>query len=184
MILVRSKEPVVIPPRPASPVSPGTFAVRCHVCARAGRLPLRLRAAIRTGDIICPSCRGHDRLVPTRPGPVGSNPVVRAVRCFTCGRRGRLTQRGRRQIRPQELLCPSCRSVSAPAPIPGVRPAGDGRFAVSCFACGRAGRLPLSARSTLRPEETLCPNCRTQSPRPQLPSTRWPSWSLDGIAVV
>ncbi|MHB8351349.1 MAG: hypothetical protein ACYDFT_01445 [Thermoplasmata archaeon] len=189
LFLVRSKDPS--PPtgdRPASRVGPPplTFAVRCSGCGRNGHLPARLRATIRAEDIICPNCRDRD---PTHaPGlrPAGRNaPRVIAIHCFSCHRRGRLTLRGSRRIRPELLICPSCRSVGPvgrPTAAPGRVPA-KGMFPVVCFACGRAGRLPVAVQTALRPEEVLCPTCRTKNPLP-LPLARWPSWSVDGAAVI
>lgn len=186
MILVRSKEPASGAGVARTAATPGTFAVRCSECGRAGRLPNRLRATIRTPDIVCPSCRTRRPALIPDPRIAGSEGTVTSlIHCFACGRRGRLTRHGSVRVRPQELLCPNCRSAG-PAGAPSALPrplSARSPFNVLCFACGRAGRLPVAVQMALRPEEVLCPTCRTRSPQFR-PTARWPSWSLDGTAVI
>jgi DNA-directed RNA polymerase subunit RPC12/RpoP len=59
MILARSKAEAGLAAAAATPARPvrSFFPVKCFVCGRAGRLPVRPEIPLRLEDVICPTCR-------------------------------------------------------------------------------------------------------------------------------
>jgi hypothetical protein len=72
MILARSKVEAGIAATAPLRGSRNFFAVKCFVCGRAGRLPVRPEIPLRLEDVICPTCRhsgAGDRPSGARPTP-------------------------------------------------------------------------------------------------------------------
>ncbi len=145
-----------MPPRPRPAVREGIFErpplgyspVHCFRCGRRGLVPSRSLLTRTTRDLICPTCR--DTSTPAPPGTIQRvvPPAPNAPR--PAGQKPLLG-------RPPLILVRSKELAQARAP------ALDGMVAVRCFKCGRAGKLPLQANTSLRPEDIICPTCR---PRP------------------
>jgi hypothetical protein len=76
MILARSKaEAGLAAPGPAARGARNFFPVKCFVCGRAGRLPVRPEIPLRLEDVICPTCRQSG--AGTRPA--GARPIPRVA---------------------------------------------------------------------------------------------------------
>jgi len=153
-------------PRPALPVpsipaamAPPTLPVlrRAPLIGRPPMIMVLSRPAPAAPSVPVPSPRVPAAAPTPRPSvavvPRSTVPAS-IVRCFKCGRRGRLPIRVQSSLRAEEILCPKCRGTFRP-----LRPL-RGTVAVRCFECGRQGRIPMRPQATMRPERILCPSCR------------------------
>jgi hypothetical protein len=174
LLLLRSKLPVPTQSTPGPALSPngsGTVAVICSQCGRAGRITSALRLSLGPGGVLCPTCRNTRRSPVSRarprPNPSGSaaTPTARPPAAPWTASPSTSFSAGRRS--PVRVM--SSTAARGALPFAGSpKPRGVGAshavrmFAVRCFVCGRAGRLPIRPEVSLRPEDVICPTCRNR----------------------